>query len=81
VEIVTGDQWTSVETHFDALSGLSPSERAAGLASIEDEDVRREVASLLEHTEEDATIIEVVKAMAVTAEKLGYRKNRRSSGE
>jgi eukaryotic-like serine/threonine-protein kinase len=43
--------WESVEAYFDALNGLPPGERAARLAAIADEEVRREVASLLEHAE------------------------------
>ena len=41
-------QWSSIERHFDALHELSPEARAAELAAIGDEEIRREVASLLD---------------------------------
>ena len=63
---MTAEQWTSVDTHFEALGELSPEQRAAGLAAIADEDVRNEVASLLQHigTGTGATVAGVVGAMA-----------------
>jgi tetratricopeptide (TPR) repeat protein/predicted Ser/Thr protein kinase len=81
---VTDETWASVEVHFEALRQLTPEERAAGLGAITDDEVRREVASLLNHsegTEGLATVVGSVAAgldPAVPGERLGaYRLLRR----
>ena len=61
---MTQDQWSLVESHFEALADLQPADRASGLAAIGDEEVRREVASLLEHSGSGETVSAVVGAMA-----------------
>jgi tRNA A-37 threonylcarbamoyl transferase component Bud32/tetratricopeptide (TPR) repeat protein len=76
VETVNSDQWLSVESHFDTLHELPREERAARLAAIEDEEVRGEVASLLEHSESEITITEVVGAMAAKADQREVRAQR-----
>jgi hypothetical protein len=76
VEIVSSEQWLSVETHFDALIGLTEDERISGLAEIGDEVVRLEVAALLGHTSQDSAILDVVKSMAVTAHSMGRGRRR-----
>lgn len=48
---MTKEQWISVEEHFEALSDQSPADCTASLAAIADEEVRREVASLLRHSD------------------------------
>ena len=68
MKIVNADAWASVEAHFDALRDLSPDQRAAGLATITDEEVRREVASLLDHARPGETIAAVVGAVAYMAQ-------------
>jgi hypothetical protein len=47
---VTEEHWAAIERHFDALFERSPAERSAGLAAIADEQIRCEVASLLQHS-------------------------------
>jgi serine/threonine protein kinase len=66
---VNQDQWASVETHFAALNQLPVRERPARLAAIADEEVRREVASLLDRAEGGETVAEAIGAMASYAER------------
>ncbi len=61
---MTEDQWSSVEEHVAALSELPPGELAAALQGIADEEVRREVASLLEHHRDGNTIGGIVGSIA-----------------
>ena len=61
---MTQDQWSLVESHFEALADLQPADRTAGLTAIGDEEVRREVSSLLEHSGGGETVSSVVGAMA-----------------
>jgi predicted Ser/Thr protein kinase len=57
---VNGEAWAAVEAHFDALRELTGGQRAAGLAAIPDEEIRREVASLLEHSSDGGTVAAAV---------------------
>jgi serine/threonine protein kinase len=57
---VNDEAWAAVEAHFDALRELSGDQRAAGLAAIPDEEIRREVASLLEHSTDGGTVAAAV---------------------
>jgi eukaryotic-like serine/threonine-protein kinase len=68
VKTVNDEVWASVEAHFDALRQLAAAERAAGLEAIADPEVRREVASLLEHAGEGTTVAAVVGSMAAGLE-------------
>ena len=65
---MTQDQWDLVESHFEALADLPPADRASGLAAMDDEEVRREVSSLLEHSGGGETVSSVVGAMAAHVE-------------
>jgi serine/threonine-protein kinase len=68
---VTVDQWREVEDLFAKLSAEDEAERAAHLSLISDEEVRREVASLLEHSGDGDTINPAVAAvMAEQAESI-----------
>jgi eukaryotic-like serine/threonine-protein kinase len=49
ISAVDEERWASVELHFGALRELAPDDRALRLIAIEDEEVRREVSSLLDH--------------------------------
>ena len=53
---------------FDALVALPAEERAAGLAAIEDDELRSEVASLLEYAREGKTFARLVEHMAEVAD-------------
>ena len=53
---------------FDALVELPPEARAAGLAAIDDDELRREVASLLEHAREGDTLARMVGQAAELAD-------------
>jgi tetratricopeptide (TPR) repeat protein/predicted Ser/Thr protein kinase len=59
---VTDEQWNSVDAHFSALAEESAAAQAAGLARIEDEEVRAEVASLLRHSGGGDTLVGIVGA-------------------
>ena len=65
---MTAEQWGLVERHFDSLSELRPAERAATLEQISDEEVRREVASLLEHAGDGQTIALAMSAVALAVD-------------
>jgi tRNA A-37 threonylcarbamoyl transferase component Bud32 len=68
VETVNPEAWASVKAHFDALLALPPQQRAAGLDAITDDEVRREVASLLNHSGEARTFAAIVGSMAAQVE-------------
>ena len=69
---MTSEQWVLIESQFDTLRDASPSVQEAALAAIADEEVRRELASLLQYSGkgngdgDGETIIAVVGAAAAT---------------
>jgi tetratricopeptide (TPR) repeat protein len=64
---LTDDQWSQIEAHFDELRELSRANLAERLAAIADPAVRDEVASLLRHAGEGATVEVAIGAMAAQA--------------
>jgi eukaryotic-like serine/threonine-protein kinase len=68
--------WVSVESHFDALRELPAQDRAARLGAIADDEVRREVGSLLEHAGKGNTVTSVVGAMAAQIDAIRPREER-----
>jgi tetratricopeptide (TPR) repeat protein/predicted Ser/Thr protein kinase len=68
VEAVTDETWASIEAHFDAVRQLAPAERAAALAAIANDEVRREVASLLANLGTGGTFAAVVGSVAARLE-------------
>jgi tRNA A-37 threonylcarbamoyl transferase component Bud32 len=62
------DQWAQVETYFHNLLETAPGARAAVLDAIADETVRREVDSLLRHSDSAASIQSSIGAMAAGLE-------------
>ncbi len=67
MKIVDPEIWASVEAHFDALRELSPEKRADALEAIADQEVRRQVAALLEHSGEWETLAAAIRSMAAQA--------------
>ncbi len=61
---VTNEQWDRVEQLFATLSELPEPARVRELASIADEEVRREVASLLSHAGPGDVVADAIGAMA-----------------
>jgi serine/threonine-protein kinase len=60
---VTVEQWREVDELFARLSALGEDERAARLSLIADEEVRREVASLLAHACSGETVNPAIAAL------------------
>jgi len=74
---VTEHQWSSVESFFGELNELPASERPARLAAIADAEVRREVASLLEHAGDGDTVSMVIGSLAAQLKEEGGPELRR----
>jgi eukaryotic-like serine/threonine-protein kinase len=64
---MTEEQWGSVENYFDRLREVPARERPAQLCAIADEEVRREVESLLEHATGTTHVKTMIGAMAARA--------------
>ena len=64
---MTPEQWRQVETGFAALNASPPEQRLAQLAAIPDEEVRAEIASLLEYDGTGETVGATVAAAASLA--------------
>jgi serine/threonine protein kinase len=60
---VKESQWRAVEASFDALHGLPEDQVAAGLAALDDEEVRVEVATLLRNARPGDTVAEAIHGM------------------
>ena len=73
---MTKEQWNIVEAHFDELVDRPASERVARVAAIGDEEIRREVCSLLQHAAGAGTITRAVDLVATDVEAESIRSQR-----